>query len=56
MAGVQIGTVLGLPLGSPRIKSHLDAGVAERCKEYFMGEGGGFPGESCESRVAHGLS
>jgi hypothetical protein len=24
-------------------KSHLDAGAVERRKEYYMGEGGGFP-------------
>jgi len=24
-------------------KSHLDASAAESCKEYYMGEGGGFP-------------
>jgi len=41
--GVQIGTVLGLLLGSPRNKSHLDAGAAKQRKEYYMGEGGGFP-------------
>ncbi len=43
MAGVQTGTVLGLLLGSPGIKNHLDAGVMERRREYYMGEGGGFP-------------
>ncbi len=43
VAGVQTGTVSGLLLGSPRIKSHLDAGAMERRKEYYMGEGGGFP-------------
>jgi hypothetical protein len=32
VAGVQIGT-----------KSHLDVGVAERRRKYYMGEGGGFP-------------
>jgi hypothetical protein len=31
------------PLGSPGIKSHLDASAVERCREYYMGEGGGFP-------------
>jgi hypothetical protein len=36
-------TVSGLLLGSPRIKSHSDVGVMERCREYYMGEGGGFP-------------
>jgi len=38
----QTGIVLGLPLGSPGTKSHSDVGVVERCKEYYMGEGGGF--------------
>jgi len=40
---VQSEIVLGLLLGSPGIKSHSDAGAAEKCKEYYMGEGGGFP-------------
>jgi hypothetical protein len=40
---VQIGTVSGLLLRSPENKSHLDAGVAEQRREYYMGEGGGFP-------------
>jgi len=35
--------VLGLLLGSPRIKSHSDVGVVGSCREYYMGEGGGFP-------------
>jgi hypothetical protein len=35
--------VLGLLLGSLGTKSHSDVGVAERCTEYYMGEGGGFP-------------
>ncbi len=43
MAGVQTRTISRLFLGSPGIKSHLDAGVVERCREYYMGEGGGFP-------------
>jgi hypothetical protein len=42
VAGVQTGTVLGLLLESPGIKSHSDVGVVERRKEYYMGEGGGF--------------
>jgi hypothetical protein len=41
--GVQTGTVSGLHFGSPGKKSHLDASVAESCREYYMGEGGGFP-------------
>ncbi len=43
MTGVQTGTVSRFLLGSPGTKSHLDAGAVERCKEYYMGEGGGFP-------------
>ncbi len=30
-------------LGVPGKKCHSDASAAERRKEYFMGEGGGFP-------------
>jgi hypothetical protein len=41
--GVQTGTVSGLHLGSPGTKSHSDAGVVGERKEYYMGEGGGFP-------------
>ncbi len=32
--------------GSPNqnsLKSHSNVGAAERCREYYMGEGGGFP-------------
>jgi hypothetical protein len=43
VVGVQIGIVSGLLLGSPEIKSHSDVGAAERCREYYMKEGGGFP-------------
>ncbi len=43
MAGVQTGIVSRLLLGSTRTKSHLDVGAMERRKEYYMGEGGGFP-------------
>jgi hypothetical protein len=31
------------PWESQNKKSHSDIGVVERCKEYYMGEGGGFP-------------
>jgi hypothetical protein len=41
--GVQPGTVSGLQLGSPEKKSHLDVASAEQRREYYMGEGGGFP-------------
>jgi hypothetical protein len=43
VARVQTGTVSGLLLRGPKIKSHLDAGVVERHREYYMGEGDGFP-------------
>jgi hypothetical protein len=43
VAKVQTVTVLGFLLGSPRTKSHLDAGAMERHIKYYMGEGGGFP-------------
>jgi hypothetical protein len=41
--GTPIGTVSGLQLESPRKKSHLDVASAESCREYYKGEGGGFP-------------
>jgi hypothetical protein len=41
--GLQHGTVSGLLLGSLEKKSHLDVASAERCRVYYMGEGGGFP-------------
>jgi hypothetical protein len=37
------GIISGLQLGSPGKKSHLDVVSAERHREYYMGEGGGFP-------------
>jgi hypothetical protein len=36
-------TVPGFLLGSPGTKNHSDVGVAGRHKEYYRGEGGGFP-------------
>jgi len=33
---------LGLLLGNPGTKSHSDVGAVERCREYYMEEGGGF--------------
>jgi hypothetical protein len=39
---VQTETISGLHFGSPGKKSHLDTNVVERCREYYMGEGGGF--------------
>jgi len=41
--GVQIGTISGLHFGSPGKKCHSDASVTESHREYYMGEGGGFP-------------
>jgi len=41
--GIQIGIVSGLHFGSPGKKYHSDASAMERCREYYMGEGGGFP-------------
>jgi hypothetical protein len=29
--------------GTPRKKSHLDVASARSCREYYKGEGGGFP-------------
>ncbi len=43
VVGVQTMGILGLPLGSPETKSHLDVALVERCKVYYKGEGGGFP-------------
>ncbi len=40
---VQAGTVSGLHLGSPGKKSHLDVASVWSYKEYYKGEGGGFP-------------
>jgi hypothetical protein len=37
------GTISGLQLGSPKKKSHLDVASIASCREYYMGEGGGFP-------------
>jgi hypothetical protein len=37
------GTISGLQLGSPGKKNHLDVASVERRREYYMGEGGGFP-------------
>jgi len=44
--GVPQGGISGLPAGSPESpekKSHLDVISAERRREYYKGEGGGFP-------------
>jgi len=41
--GIQTGTVSGLHFGSPGKKCHSDASAVVKHKEYYMGEGGGFP-------------
>jgi hypothetical protein len=41
--GVQTEIVSGLLLGSLGTKSHSDVGAVGKCREYCMGEGGGFP-------------
>jgi len=40
---VKTRTVSGLHFGSPGKKCHSDASAATRRREYYMGEGGGFP-------------
>ncbi len=35
--------VSGLLFGKPGTKNHSNVGAAKRCREYYMGEGGGFP-------------
>jgi hypothetical protein len=50
---IQAGTVSGLHFGSPETKSHSDVASAGECKEYYMGEGGGFPrGRAVVSQVS----
>ncbi len=41
--GVPTLAILGLPLGSPGTKNHLDVSLVKRHKVYYKGEGGGFP-------------
>jgi hypothetical protein len=41
--GVQTGIVSRLLLGSPGKKCHSDVASAKSCREYYMGEGVGFP-------------
>ncbi len=43
VSGLQTGTVSRLHFGSPGKKSHLDVAPAWNCREYYKGEGGGFP-------------
>jgi hypothetical protein len=40
---VSILGISGLPLGSPRTKRHLGVGLVARHREYYKGEGDGFP-------------
>ncbi len=40
---VQTGTVSGFHFGSPGKKCHSDVASVGKCREYYMGEGGGFP-------------
>ncbi len=35
--------ISGLPSGCIRTKGHLDVAPVESCREYYKGEGGGFP-------------
>jgi hypothetical protein len=37
------GTISGLHFGSPKNLCHLDVASTVNCREYYMGEGGGFP-------------
>jgi hypothetical protein len=39
----QAGTISGLHFGSPKNLCHLDVASMASCREYYMGEGGGFP-------------
>ncbi len=41
--GVPILGILGLQLGNPKTKWHLGVGPMPKHKEYYKGEGGGFP-------------
>jgi hypothetical protein len=43
VAGIPTVGISGLPFGSPETKCHLDAAPVERHREYYKGEGGGFP-------------
>jgi hypothetical protein len=42
--GVQIGILSRLLLGSPGTKGHSDVSLVGKRREYYMGEGDGFPG------------
>jgi len=54
--GVQTRTISRLHFGSPRKKCHSDVSAAVRRREYYMGEGGGFPRvRAMVSQVSLGL-
>jgi hypothetical protein len=42
-SGSRVGTISGLHFGSPKNLCHLDVASMASCREYYMGEGGGFP-------------
>jgi hypothetical protein len=42
-SGSPVGTLSGLHFGSPNKMCHPDVASATSRKEYYMGEGGGFP-------------
>jgi hypothetical protein len=42
-SGSPVGTFSGLHFGSPNKMCHSDVASAVRCREYYKGEGGGFP-------------
>jgi len=55
--GVQTGTISRLHFGSLGKKCHSDASVVESHREYYMGEGGGFPRvQAVVSQMNPGLS
>ncbi len=41
--GIRTLGILGLSLGSPGTKCHLNAGLVARHRVYYKGEGGGLP-------------
>ncbi len=43
VAGISSLRILGLPLGSPGTKCHLDVALVERHKVHYKVEGDGFP-------------
>jgi len=56
VSGVQTGIVSGLHFESLRKKCHSDASATESRREYYMGEGGGFPRvRAVVSQVSPGL-